>query len=415
MRKAKIALTLVLSILVSACGSASSISTPAGITPRTGTTLPNMSGSMPGSNCSAITVRPTPGADVPSVFQKVSAGDHILGPEDAAVTMTVYSDYQCGGCAELASLFKQLRRLYPDDLRIVFRNFPLLDTHDKSGLAAQAAEAANEQGKFWDMHDVLYAKLDEWKALPAAQFERWLTSEALTIGMDPEKFQADLVREDIVARVKKAWEDGKSIGLPGAPILLVNGQLQGPPINAYTLDQVIRLITLGKRQFTACPPFIINPLKQYFATLHTDKGDIVIQLFADKAPNTVNNFVYLAQQGWYDHVTFHRVIPGFVAQTGDPSGTGMGNPGYFIPDEVDPTMQFDRPGLVSMANVGPDTNGGQFFITFAPAPHLNGSYTIFGEVISGLAVLSKLTPRDSQPGTFLPPGDSLLNVTVEEK
>ena len=109
--------------------------------------------------------------------------------------------------------------------------------------------------------------------------------------------------------------------------------------------------------------------KQYIATIHTEKGDIVIQLFPDKAPLAVNSFVFLARQGWFDGVTFHRVIPGFAAQAGDPSGTGKGNPGYFFNNEIS-DLKFDKPGMVGMANSGPDTNGSQFFITFAPAAHL---------------------------------------------
>jgi cyclophilin family peptidyl-prolyl cis-trans isomerase len=109
------------------------------------------------------------------------------------------------------------------------------------------------------------------------------------------------------------------------------------------------------------------------------------------------------------------VLPGFVAQTGDPSGTGQGNPGYMFDNEIVPTLKFDQAGIVGMANSGPDTNGSQFFITYAPVPSLNGSYTIFGKVLSGMDVLEKLTPRDPQPGVSLPPGDKLISVTIEEK
>jgi len=160
---------------------------------------------------------------------------------------------------------------------------------------------------------------------------------------------------------------------------------------------------------------VVDPTKQYFATLKTTKGDIVIHLLIDRAPNTVNNFVFLAQQGWYDNTTFFRVIPGFVAQAGDPSGTGGGNPGYFIPDEIDPALQYNQAGLVGMINSGPNTGGSQFFITYAPAASLNGQFTIFGQVISGMDVLNLLTPRDSQSGQDLPDGDSIIKVTIEEK
>jgi cyclophilin family peptidyl-prolyl cis-trans isomerase len=159
---------------------------------------------------------------------------------------------------------------------------------------------------------------------------------------------------------------------------------------------------------------MVDPAKQYIATIHTEKGDIVILLFPEKAPLAVNSFLFLARQGWYDGVIFHRVIPGFVAQAGDPSGTGRGNPGYFFKNEVS-DLKYDRPGLVGMANSGPDTNGSQFFITFAPAPHLDGGYTLFGEVIEGLEVAEQLTPRDPAQNANLPPGDRILSIEIEEE
>jgi len=130
---------------------------------------------------------------------------------------------------------------------------------------------------------------------------------------------------------------------------------------------------------------------------------------------TVNSFLFLARHGWYDNITFHRVIPDIFAQTGDPSGTGKGNPGYYIITEIDPSLTFDKPGKVAMVNSGPDTSGSQFFITYAPTTQFNGQYTIFGEVLSGMDVLKQLTPRDPKPGTDTPPGDKLINITIQEK
>jgi cyclophilin family peptidyl-prolyl cis-trans isomerase len=129
----------------------------------------------------------------------------------------------------------------------------------------------------------------------------------------------------------------------------------------------------------------------------------------------VNSFVFLAKNGWFNSVTFHRVIPGYMAQTGDPSGTGLGGPGYFFKNEITTDLEYNKPGVVGMANSGPDTNGSQFFITYAPAPTLDGSYTIFGQVLNGMDVLEKLTPRDPSQGVNLPPGDKIISVTIEEK
>lgn len=165
--------------------------------------------------------------------------------------------------------------------------------------------------------------------------------------------------------------------------------------------------------YSAPPEMSIDPSKVYYATLKTDKGDIRAQLFADRAPLTVNNFVFLAREGFYDNTTFHRVLDGFMAQAGDPTGTGAGGPGYQFRDEFVPSLGFDRPNLLAMANSGPGTNGSQFFITFAPTDWLNNLHTIFGEVLSGQEVLDQITRRDpnQNPAT---PGDTLLTVEIEE-
>lgn len=169
-------------------------------------------------------------------------------------------------------------------------------------------------------------------------------------------------------------------------------------------------------QWDKPPAMQIDPNKQYFATLKTEKGDIRIQLFADKAPRTVNNFVFLARQGFYDNITFHRVIPGFMAQTGDPTGKGSGGPGYNIEDEFTPDLRHDQPGTVSMANKGqPHTGGSQFFITYAPTPHLDDKHTIFGRVVEGMEVLEQLTERRPSQNPDAPPGDKLLSVEIEER
>ncbi len=149
--------------------------------------------------------------------------------------------------------------------------------------------------------------------------------------------------------------------------------------------------------------------------LHTEKGDISLELFADKAPMAVNSFVFLAKNDWFDGVTFHRVLPDFVAQAGDPTGTGYGGPGYAFDNEIDPNLTFDNPGVLAMANAGASSNGSQFFITYAPAPQLNGGYTIFGRLISGMEVLQQLTPRDPSQSMNLPPGDKILDVEIIEK
>lgn len=167
------------------------------------------------------------------------------------------------------------------------------------------------------------------------------------------------------------------------------------------------------QQYDSPPPMIIDPAKRYVATIATELGDIVVELHADKAPHTVNNFVFLARDGFYDGCLFHRVIKGFMAQAGDPTGTGRGGPGYRFADEIHPHLKHDGPGVLSMANAGPDTNGSQFFITHAATPHLDGKHTVFGRVIDGLDVVLAIPERD--PTTGREPGVAITSVTVAEE
>ncbi|NJN43789.1 MAG: peptidylprolyl isomerase [Anaerolineae bacterium] len=171
---------------------------------------------------------------------------------------------------------------------------------------------------------------------------------------------------------------------------------------------------MQSRQYTQCPPMIIDPSARYVATIQTEKGKIVLELYADVAPLAVNNFVFLATHGWYDNVTFHRVLDGFMAQAGDPSGTGFGGPGYAFENEIS-NLRFNSEGLLAMANAGPDSNGSQFFITLGPAGHLDGGFTIFGSVLNGMDVVKSLSLRNPEEGLGLPPGDKILTITIEQR
>jgi cyclophilin family peptidyl-prolyl cis-trans isomerase len=148
------------------------------------------------------------------------------------------------------------------------------------------------------------------------------------------------------------------------------------------------------QQWRNPPEMTIDPKKEYKAVLQTDKGDITVKLFTDKAPVTVNNFVFLARSGYYDGTIFHRVIADFMVQGGDPTGTGRGGPGYKFKDEFHRDLRHDRPGVLSMANAGPGTNGSQFFITHVPTPWLDNKHSVFGEVAEGMDVLMSIPPRD---------------------
>jgi peptidyl-prolyl cis-trans isomerase B (cyclophilin B) len=160
--------------------------------------------------------------------------------------------------------------------------------------------------------------------------------------------------------------------------------------------------TPGPKSYPAPPPMTIDTGKQYAAIIETEKGNLVLELYAGDAPLTVNNFVFLAREGFYNGTTFHRVIPDFMAQGGDPTGTGRGNPGYFFADEF--TAHTHVTGALSMANSGANTNGCQFFITYAPQHHLDGKHSVFGQLKEGMDVLKKLVN-----------GDAMTRITIEEE
>jgi len=354
-------------------------------------------------------------ATEPSLYPSVSASDWMLGPETAAMTIIEYGDFQDPYCAQLAPILEQLSADYPADLRLVYRHFPQASIHDKALLAVHAAQAAGMQGRFWQMNALLFARQVEWVVLPVDKYQDWLISQAAGLGLEPKQFASDLVSQENATLAEQAWKGGLQLGLEGTPVLVINGEYQHTPVSYSSLATAIKLFKLRERLFMECPPVVIDPLKQYTARLHLAKGDIVIRLFPEYAPLAVNSFVFLARQGWFDGITFHSVVPSIGVQTGDPSGTGLGGPGYAFVNETAPGLSFDKPGLVGMANAGPDSNGSQFFITLAPQPELSSSHTLFGEVISGMDVVASLTPRNSLQDPNLPPGDVIMSMTIEER
>lgn len=161
---------------------------------------------------------------------------------------------------------------------------------------------------------------------------------------------------------------------------------------------------MAKKQYDNAPAMSIDSNKNYTATFKTTQGDIVVELFGKDAPATVNNFVFLANDKFYDGTVFHRVIPDFMVQGGDPTGTGRGGPGYRFNDETRGNPHKHERGVLSMANAGPNTNGSQFFITHVATPWLDGKHTVFGKVLSGLEVVDAIRQ-----------GDKLESVTIETK
>ncbi len=367
----------------------------------------------PMEGCTVSALLPTPEPTLQALIPAVQPDDHIQGNKQAPISIIEYSDFQCPYCSLLSPVIPQLVEKYPEDVQVIFRHFPL-SSHSNALLAAHASEAAALQDRFFEMEKVIFANQAEWAASEAADARAWFVDQAEKLGMDAAKFEADLDSPAVQQRVERNLQEATTAQLPGTPILFINGLPYQSDMSLETLSGIVELFKLAERQYTACPPMVIDPAKTYTATVTTDKGTFKVNLFASAAPLAVNSFVFLARDGWFNGVTFHRVLPGFVAQGGDPSGSGFGGPGYTFINENSSAV-FDREGLLAMANSGADTNGSQFFITYAAVEDLNGGYTIFGEVVEGMDVVKSLTARDPSQGGNLPPGDKILSIAITEK
>jgi cyclophilin family peptidyl-prolyl cis-trans isomerase len=306
---------------------------------------------------------------------------------------------------------------HSDDLRVVFRHFPLINIHGKAQVTAEAAEAAGAQGAFWEMHDRIFEQQSLWSTVTVTQARETLIGYAADLGLDTERFAADLEQGTYRDAVMAGYQEAAAQQLPGTPTIFINGQRFEAPLSYFWLDAFVRLELLTQEQYEAEPEMIIDPQKQYQAIIKTDRGDIVVELDAKSAPVTVNNFVFLAREGWYDGVTFFRVLPGFVAQAGDPTDTGLGGPGYQLPAEID---LLHKLGAIAMARrsdrVNPErlSSGSQFYIALDALPQLDGAYTVFGFVTEGLDVAQALSPRDPSQNPELPPGDTIVSIEIKE-
>ena len=353
--------------------------------------------------------------------------DWFLGNIDAPVIIIEYSDYQCPYCQYMSSTMDKFIKEHSNDIGFAYRHF-VIPQHDKSFLAAQASEAAGLQGKFWEMHNFLFEKTnwDLWILMTQDEFKTYLEEKAVPAvsGLDKAKFMKDFAGKEISDKITKSQDDLYALandsrnGLQGTPtfFVFVKGQVYNAPPLATVFENMINLSKLDDQRIKECPPMTVDSQKNYQATIKTEKGDIVIKLFPDKAQTAVNSFIYLAKKGYYNGVAFHRVIEGFIAQTGDPSNSGMGGPGYVLDTEITEDMNFDRSGLVGMIHGEEvNTNNSQFFITLNAIPDLSRRYTLFGEVVSGLGVVEELTPRDVNSEENPAPGDKIISITIEEK
>ena len=425
MYKRSLFLLLVLVLVLSACAPATTMPSFKPTEETTETLAPAETTTQPTSAASAFTavqakcvvrdgmLRTPDDAQVAlaKAIPPVNENDWVRGSENAKITIVEYSDYMCPYCAAITPGLKQLLTVFPDDLRMVYRHFPL-PSHNLSLLATQATESAGLQGKFWDMSDYLLEHQSDWTAKDLDAFETYLIDLAGTLSLDKDKFTQDLQSEAVVNKAKQATEDATNLGISYTPFLMVNGRILQEG-ELQSLGIIIDLLRNPVEGYKECPPTVVDPSKTYTATLTTDKGDIVIRLYADAAPLSVNSFVYLAKEGWYNNQPFNDVINdssenGFrIAIAGDHTDTGYGSAGYDISAE-NLTGNFDKKGMVGFVN------GSQFFITLDSQPALDGNFSVIGEVISGLDVLDTLNVTYQTDGTTLP-ADVIQSVTIKEE
>lgn len=365
------------------------------------------------------TVEPSalPGTPPPTLapIPPITELDWSRGPTDVSITLLLYSDFDCEACAELALVLNRLQALHPADVRLIYREIPLLTIREKSALAAQAAASAAAQGRFWEMHDLLFARYAEWSPLTLDGFRTWLALAAPDAGVDPAVLVQDLETRRFESYVAEAYNQAVASGIPGAPFLFFNRDLFVLPPTLENLEANVRLTLLPERQFDGPPDFSLDLTADYYARLRLNLGEVVLDLFEDTAPQAVNSFVFLARQGWYDDTPAFRVVCGQLVEFGDPTATGFGTPGYSYDIEIRPSVTFDRPGIVGVSSEGPSTNGSRFFIALTALPTFHGDHTVLGQVLSGLDLLDGLIARDPLADLLVEPQAVILSIEIETR
>lgn len=350
-----------------------------------------------------------------AIFPEVSEDDWTKGPEDAILTVMEYTDFFCPYCGMAYAELETLMEKYPDDVRLVYRPLPLDSLHPTAPLAAYAAESAGMQGKFWEMYSAIFSNQESISALTAEELTEWLKTTAEELDLDVDQFATDIASEDVINKITTAQQTMFEAGVSSTPTVLVNGRPVGNWQSAY-LSNFIEVMKAEKDMVTECPPFVIDQDKEYTATITTEKGELVLELYPEAAPLAVNSFVYLAREGFYNDVTFHRVYHNFMAQTGDPTGTGWSGAGYQYREEIVPELTYDEAYMVGVARGQAEgSSGSQFFITYVPYPSLNGGYTIFGKLIDGIDVFEQITERDADNNPDAPEGDKIISIEIIEK
>jgi len=397
-------------LCLSACSPFSQPSAPQTIEPIISAAKLGPTSTSPPPSPTPFPINPTPTL-IP--IAPINDDDWSRGPDTAPATLLVYCDFQSPYCVDLATVILELATIYPEDLRIIYRQYPLLTVHDKASLAGQAAESAGQQGQFWTLYSLLNSDYAEWKDLDPENFLEWLLVATKDLDLDHQQFEEDLRSGRFEESMKEFFISAYDAGINGTPFIFLNNDWFRLNPTQLNLEAALRLELLSYRMYESPPEMGIDPEASYLVHMQLNIGEVVLQLFPKSAPMAVNSFVFLAENGWFNGNPFHGVVPGKYVQTGDPTGTGLGGPGYFLPDEIDPDLDFNQSGVAALTRTGPNTSGSQFFITLSPLPELNGTRTIFGRVVKGLDLLLKLEVRDPLEELLTPPQAYIESIRIE--
>ncbi len=345
--------------------------------------------------------------------------DWIEGNANALITFVFYGDFLCPYSADLDGVLATLVEEYTDEFRVVFRQLPIQNSY----LPALAIEAASMQSieTANPLRHHLFAHQVDWIQLTGDEFITWLKPYLVSLELDAAQFEVDILSDKAQQNILDDLLIIEEMQITGSPFVLINDK----PYTGIRDEESLRDIIRSYQQVNAedivyfdhCPDQVIDVEQTLRARITTTRGAMMVDLYTAQAPFTVNNFVFLAEQGWYDDSPIFRVIPGTVLQTGDPTGTGSGTTGYEFGNEINPELAFDQPGVLAMANAGsqdPISNSGQFFITYGPAQNYTGGYTIFGKIIAGLEVLDEFPAVEPAIGEYVNMPDRILSIEILE-
>ncbi len=374
-----------------------------------------------GSTVAAAPPQPTPEPKVAACTPyplNITADDHVTGNAAAAATLLEYGDYQCPSCATFHAGFKNSFNTLSDTMRLVFRHYPL-PQHDKAVITAHAAEAAAIQGKFWEMHNLLFDKQAEWAEKPVSEITATLKSYAEQIQLDVVKFETDLASPEVAARVQQDADSGTAAQIQGTPTIFLDGQ-QAPAeaftasdtaeqLKGYVEQRAAQMASASTKTFDfKQPEQVTSKDSKYVMTITTSKGDIVAELDPNLAPVNVNSTVFLAQQGYFDGspIVLNDAQVGAVL-TGNP--TTAGNPGYECDFEIPQAGALAKEGVIALYG-SPTKTAPQFIMTYSPTQELDGRFSVIGQITSGLDIARQLVV-----GEGATTGDTITSVKVEEK